>query len=323
MKTFYWLLKREFWEHRGGFLRAPLITGAIFLVLFIAGVSWLMMKISGVHGFTVNGDEMDAMFAQASAGNMAHAGQMVDGILAITLVIFLMVCGLVVLFYCLGALYDDRRDRSVLFWKSLPVSSTSTVLSKAVSAGVVAPLIAILTALVVCIVQLAILMIAFAAHGINCWQVLTNTHFLGTAIAAVGLIPLSALWALPSIGWLLLCSSWARSKPILWAILVPGIASMLLWWFSALGMVSSRVALAWSQVFGRLIGSVFPSSFLYWSNSGVNLVSITRSGDLTDATSIITKAYGLLATSNLWIGVAAGVVMIAGAIWFRRVRDDS
>ena len=51
--------------------------------------------------------------------------------------------GFVVFFYCLGSLYDERKDRSVLFWKSLPVSDRDTVLSKALSALVVAPTLAI------------------------------------------------------------------------------------------------------------------------------------------------------------------------------------
>jgi len=33
MKTFYWLVKREFWEHKGGFFWAPVISGIVFLEL--------------------------------------------------------------------------------------------------------------------------------------------------------------------------------------------------------------------------------------------------------------------------------------------------
>ena len=38
---------------------------------------------------------------------------------------------LVGVFYCLDALHGERRDRSILFWKSLPVSDLTTVLAKA------------------------------------------------------------------------------------------------------------------------------------------------------------------------------------------------
>ena len=50
-----------------------------------------------------------------------------------------IVLGVVVFFFCLGALFDDRKDRSVLFWKSLPISDQATVLSKVAMALVVAP----------------------------------------------------------------------------------------------------------------------------------------------------------------------------------------
>lgn len=321
MKTFYWLLKREFWEHRGGFLWAPVITGGIYLLFFLIGLVWALGMAR--HGFSMDGNEMGEMFAQAAAGHSQHVGEVLDGFIAFSVMLVLIVCGFVVLFYCLGALYDDRRDRSVLFWKSLPLSNASTVLSKVVSAGVIAPVIALVVGLLTALVQLVILLIAMAIHGVNPWQVLMQTHLLRMTVTAVSLIPLSALWALPSIGWLLLCSAWARSKPFLWAILIPAIANVLVWWFSVVGLFSTHFAAGWSRVLARLLGSVFPNSFLYWGEPDLHFDAMTNGGRLADSSQLIGNAYHLLASPSLWIGVLGGTVLVAGAVWLRRVRDDS
>src|SRR5206468_10746510 len=45
------------------------------------------------------------------------------------------------IFYCLDALYGERRDRSILFWKSLPVSDVMAVLSKLAIPIVILPLL--------------------------------------------------------------------------------------------------------------------------------------------------------------------------------------
>ena len=325
MKTFYWLLKREFWEHRGGFLWAPVITGAIYLFLFIIGlVSALVMGAH--HGIVIGGTDMQLLFNHADAGDLQQVSSAADGFLLFAATLVLMVSGFVILFYCLGSLYDDRRDRSVLFWKSLPVSNISTVLSKVVSAGVIAPVIAVLVGVVVAMVQLILLVLALSIHGIQAWQLLTLVHPIRVVFSILSLIPLSALWALPAIGWFMLCSSWARSKPFLWAVLVPAIAGVLLSWFGILGLLGRPTGWYWTQIFLRIIGSVFPGSFLLWGDNDHRLSAITN--DLGDGNPLLAIApvhtYGVLLTSSsLWVGVAVGAVLIAGAVWFRRTRDDS
>jgi ABC-2 type transport system permease protein len=228
-----------------------------------------------------------------------------------------MVLGFVVFFYCLGALYDDRRDRSLLFWKSLPVSDTATVLSKVVAATVLAPLIAIVVGTLTGIVMLLMFALALSFHGVGVWHLLTLSHPLQVIVNLVGSIPLYLLWALPTVGWLMLCSAWARSKPFLWAVALPVAAGIVIGWFNLLGTVNWSNSWYWRDIVARLLGSVFPGSWLS-QVAGIG-------GGPTDALSSlnVTHTYTILVSPNLWIGVAAAAAMLAGAIWLRRWRDDS
>ena len=124
MNTLPLLLKREYWEHRGGFLWTPVWMTASILILTVLGILSAEAFHANAHvhmGFSL--DELrDNISAHdwTEAGNALDMAQLVFGGLTSIGVFF------VLFFYLLGALYDDRRDRSVLFWKSLPVTDTST-----------------------------------------------------------------------------------------------------------------------------------------------------------------------------------------------------
>ncbi|KAB7762185.1 ABC transporter permease, partial [Xanthomonas maliensis] len=135
-RTFLWLLKREYWEHRGGFVWAQVITGgiAVFFALLGAVIGAVNAR-NQLSGVDFNAGDL--------SGYTRTLGQVGDGLLLGGIGIASVVLAFVVFFYALGSLYDDRRDRSVLFWKSLPVSDVQTVLSKAAWALLLAPLISI------------------------------------------------------------------------------------------------------------------------------------------------------------------------------------
>ena len=141
---FKWLLQREYLENRGGFFWAPLITGAIIvglnLILAVIG-SIAARRSMGSSGF---------VFDHADTHEVGQAlGAMGDGMLVGGVIVACIVLAFVVFFYALGCLYDDRRDRSVLFWKSLPVSDSQMVLSKVAWALVLAPLLAVAVGLLI------------------------------------------------------------------------------------------------------------------------------------------------------------------------------
>jgi ABC-2 type transport system permease protein len=321
MKTFYWLVKREFWEHRGGFLWAPIVTGAIFLILNVMAI--IAAEVIGArHNVHFGGNDIQMMMQHADHGDLAQVGAAADIAMISSMGMIGIVMGIVVLFYCLGSLYDDRRDRSVLFWKSLPISNTNTVLSKVISAAIVAPVIAVAVSIICGLLQLFLVAIVLSFHGLNVWQLLTLAHPFRAVGSLLSFVPLYALWALPAVGWLMLCSSGARSKPFLWAVAVPVVLGLLVSWFGIMGLFNLSTAWFWSNVVQRVLLSVFPGSSLVFDSRA--LESLNGMDDNNPLAVLApTHTYGLLASPNLWIGVVAGAVLIAGAVWFRRVRDDS
>lgn len=318
MKTFYWLVKREYWEHKGGFFTAPLVAGIIALVLnamaIVAAEVFGRRAMSDTH-FHSN---FERAFDQS---DMAQAGAVLDVTLYGVAIIILAVTAIVVFFYALGALYDDRRDRSILFWKSLPLSDTTTVLSKVASAALLAPAISIVIGVVCGLLLMIIVAIAGTFHGVNMWTLLMEAHPFRVIFNMVLLIPLYALWALPTLGWLLLCSAWARSKPFLWAIALPLGAGVIVSWFGLMGFAGLSSSWFWKNIVGRMLGSLLPGG---WINTTSPLV-IPGPDDPAGILQSLSLSYHYSALGNpsIWIGAVAGVVMIGGAVWFRRWRDDS
>jgi len=312
----FWLVKREFWEHRGGFLWAPLVTGGIFLLLNVMGI--ITMEVVGArHGISFGATgNLQHVISKMDAGDLSQVGMALDVAMYSAMALIFVVLGFVVFFYCLGAIYDERRDRSILFWKSLPLSDSETVLSKVVSATIVAPVIATLAGIAAGILQLLILAVTLSFHGVHVWQLLTLAHPFRVTTNMLGHIPLYLLWALPSVGWLMACSAWARTKPFLWAIALPVATGLLVTWFGIMGLFNLSAGWFWQNIVARALFSAFPGASLVGSD---NLIHSGKNNlDFMD----LGNAYQLLGSANLWIGVVAGAALIAAAIWFRRRRDE-
>ena len=326
-RKFPLLLRREFWEHKGGFFWAPLVAGGIFVLLSLMGFGVGEMAarratgnfdVSGDGGVQINGLDLSAITSNMDAEQIAHLGQGVDLSLLMASAWPFIVLAFVVFFYCLGALYDDRKDRSVLFWKSLPLSDSQTVLSKATSALLVAPLIATVAALATMIGFLVVASAMVLLHGGNPIELLWGP---GSPMLLVGeilaCIPMYALWALPTVGWLLLCSAWARSKPFLWAVMIPVFSGIFVTWFDLMSAFDLAPGWFWNNIVGRALLGTIPGGWLAADgievDSPLGLVQALHPAN----------TYAALATPQLWIGVIAGVAMIFAAIRLRRWRDDS
>ena len=313
----FWLVKREFWEHRGGFLWAPLVTGGIFLLLNVMGI--ITVEVVGArHGISFGATgNLQHVISKMDAGDLSQVGTALDVAMYSAMALIFAVLGFVVFFYCLGAIYDERRDRSILFWKSLPLSDSQTVLSKVITATVVAPVVATLAGIVAGILQLLILATTLSFHGVHMWQLLALAHPFRVTASVLAHVPLYLLWALPSVGWLLACSAWARTKPFLWAIALPVATGLLVTWFGIMGLFDLSASWFWQNIVGRALLSAFPGASMIASDDLIHTSS--RNLDFMDPQ----NAYHLLGSLNLWMGVLAGAGLIAAAIWFRRWRDDS
>lgn len=321
------LLRREFWEHKGGFFWAPIWAGGISLLLTLMALIFgeVAMRREAVSGLKVNGQvminglDLNLITEQMSPDDVQ---KLADGIsLSTASAMFwpLLVLGFVVFFYCLGSLYDERKDRSVLFWKSLPVSDRDTVLSKAISALVVAPTLAIAVGVACMVASLLVLSVFVLLHHGNPLALLWSPgNLLANAGVALAAIPVYALWALPSAGWLLLCSVWSKSKPFLWAIMIPVFAGVFISWFDLMNMFNLDSSWFWKNVVAHLLGGVFPGTWF----TAMELDGL-QPKELGNHLVLLKALYSVLATPQLWIGAGAGIAMIAAAIRLRRWRDDN
>jgi len=298
MSRFIWLIRREIWEHK-----------AIWVVPAIVLVCLLLAFMTGnVHLGPIGTMNAATPFGALPLEKQTKLLLLVYGGLA--LVVF-MVLGIVGFFYSLDSLYADRRDRSVLFWKSLPLSDAETVLSKFAVAVVVIPLIATLGAL------LAQLMVAAGgaamlelagASGRIMWQ--PEALLGGMAVAVLWCIT-AVLWYSPVVAYLMLASAWAPKGPFLWAVLPP----------VAISVFESVV-----------LGSKYAGTFFVYRLAGLYRLLDTGersvSGDAEtkihlsdiDLLGSLRDFYG---SADLWLGVVAAGLLLAATVWVRRYRDET
>jgi ABC-2 type transport system permease protein len=283
-RPFYWSVWRELWENHSVYI-APLIVAAVQVFGFAISTIGLAERRRGVL-------LLDDPAKQRAAIEMPYD-------LAAMMMLFI-VC-IVGVFYCLDALHGERRDRSILFWKSLPVSDLTTVLSKAIIPLAVLPVVAF--ALTVC-VQLIMLLMTSAnllMHGMS--PATTWAHFpvvQNWIVLFYGLVVL-ALWHAPIYGWLLLVSGWARRATFLWAVL-PFIAIQI---FEKITFGTSYFA---SILKHRLVGFA-PHAFGFHGQGHPTIDSLSQ---LTPGR--------YLSTPDLWIGLVVAVGFIATAVRLRRYR---
>ena len=316
--TLRWLLKREYWENRGGFLYAPLIAGLISLVMSSIGIAFGLFALN--RAARSGGLHVDGESVNVNGLDLALLTRNING-LDLTLVLSsawpFLVLAFVVFFYCLGALYDDRRDRSILFWKSLPLSDTQTVLSKVISALIIAPLIAVIAGIITMFGFMLVISLVALAHGGSPMTLIWGPASpLTLAAGHLAWIPVYALWALPTAGWLLLCSAWARTKPFLWAVMLPLFAGVIISTTKVMPLIGLTTGWFWQNIVGRLLLGAVP---------GMDLVYRLSAGegsrrDLESVVGLMSPASQLksLAMPELWIGAAVGAVFIFLAIRLRK-----
>lgn len=315
LATFTALLRREFWEHRGGLWSAQVWTTGIFLVLIV-----LLLLIGEAFRLKFFGNADMRWIAMINAEQLSAAGMiefrraMEIGLWGLS-VFNLIVLYFVVLFYCIGTLYDERKDRSILFWKSLPATDTQTVMAKLVTALLVGPLLALVFVFALHLGTLLLVGLYAALHGVNplpfLWQPAIFGRVWGQMLAT---IPVHALWALPGIAWLLLASSWAKRAPFVWAILLPVLAGVFYLMVEAALRLRVPSIWIWEHVVARIFAAPANPVLRPWQWRGDNPFAHAAGQEQLMAT---------LSATSTWVGVGIGVLLLGAAIWLRRYRDDS
>ena len=295
MKTFYWLIKREYWENRGSFLWAVVVSGAIIPVFTLLSIV-VTLLMGGKPDIMINGKHLitSELTTHMPDTHLTRLGQGLDVIMLMPGLLIGSVFFICRFFYCLNCLADDRRDRSILFWKSLPLSDRDTVLSKLFCAMLLMPAIALLTSILAGLLTTAIVCISISLYGAPSWSALwASAHPIRLFGALLASFPLAAVWSLPSLAWLMFCSAAARSRPMLWAILVPVGAGVVLAWLRVLDLPIPYLDQFWSHGVLRALLGITPGDG--WPHIE-NMSQLAHRTDIPNAILQSTADYGQLLT---------------------------
>lgn len=206
------LFQRESWEHPNLIWRLPVGLVILNVVLAIVSVS-LGLQYFGTENFKFEFNSQDLSFDQGGPGQAAAT---------FFLLSYFLLSQMVAIGYLLSALYEERKDRSILFWKSLPVSDFQVVLSKALMGLVVIPGLYLLAAMLTFMLVTVVLSLGmtFLLPGTALFD-----GFLMAGLAVGGealrVFALQIIWGAPVFLWVLLVSGLARGQPLIWAMGIP------------------------------------------------------------------------------------------------------
>ncbi len=289
MKTYAWLVRRELWENR-----------AIWIVPVVIGAALTLASLFGK--------------VDIEAVTMPDQRRVVGGMVLFAFgTAFYVVMGIYSTWYLLDCLYADRKDRSILFWKSLPISDTATVLAKLFTGLIVIPVVYFIAADVSTLLMAFIVSVrARSTLGSALWQ---PELWLQLQVSWLYLIVTSAIWYLPFAGWLVAVSAWAKRAVMLWSIL-PLLAAYLLerWFFGTHWIGSALLGRAveyGSHAFRGTDGNG-------WMGTVIDHDPITTSASIWERFDPL----GFLSSPATWIGVLVGIVFIACAIQLRLRRTE-
>jgi ABC-2 type transport system permease protein len=287
-RPFYWSVRREVWENRSIYV-APLA---------VAAVSFLGFLVS-LHGLARN---------VRSLGGMEPVHQHVGLVMPYAHVAWLLlVTGMLVgVFYSIDALHGERRDRSILFWKSLPVSDLTTVLSKASIPLVVVPLVTFVVIVGLHLIMLVFSSLVLAMSGLGVAAQRTLLPLFQMELVLLYGLTVMALWHAPIYGWLLLVSGWARRATFLWVVLPPLVL----------------LAVERGALHGSFFGSLLRERFIGFTGYAFTLQGTggVKADPHFIPLALLTPGR-FLSSPGLWIGLIFAAVFLAAAARLRRYRE--
>jgi len=282
-RPFYWSVKRELLEYRSIYL-APLAFAGVILfgfVFVLARLPHTMQTLSSLD--PAHQREALAQPYDVSAGLIMAAAFLVS------------------IFYSLDALYGERRDRSILFWKSMPVSDLTTVLAKASIPVFVLPILSFVITVVTQSIMLLLSCMVLLASGFSVAPLWTQLQLPQVLLMLLyHLVTAHMFWFAPFYAWLLLVSAWARRTPFLWAILPP----LAIGIFENVAFHSSR--------FFALINNRF---------SGGSDAVASMMGNFPFHPGMLLTVGAFLLAPGLWIGLAFAAICLAAAVRLRHYRE--
>ena len=272
-RPFYWSVRRGLWENRSIYI-APLAVAALTLFGYLIATM----------GFAF------------STTNLAQRRTALEDPLSFAAGVIMVTAFIVSIFYSLETLHGERRDRSILFWKSLPISDLTTVLSKASIPLVILPLLAFGIVVATQLLMVMLSSLVLLGSGLSIATLWTHA-FQMSLMLLYHLVAVHMLWYAPMYGWLLLVSGWARRAAFLWASLP---------WL-AIGVVE-KIAFNTTH-FAAWVGYRFSGDAAGGSFMGDN-ISMDPLMHLTPGK--------FLSTPGLWIGLAFFAACIIATARLRR-----
>jgi ABC-2 type transport system permease protein len=281
------LIKREIWEHRSIYV-TPIAIAVIVSLISLAGM------------VTVSAFDKEIDMALFSASSIAGDAERALAILTT--------------FYSLDCLYAERKDKSILFWRSLPITDAETVVSKLLTAIIVLPVVTVTAIIVTNLVNLIVSTVWVMIQGGDAAHLIWGSVSLfDNWTAALIVTVASAIWMSPLIGWFLFVSAFTRRSPLLMAFMPLIIIPIIEWIFF-------RSKVFASAVFGR--GEMIPlfremnfEHFFDEDRRKVNeeVISLLAHIDIGK----------FLVSPSVWMGVVVCGLFVTAAIYVRRYRDES
>jgi ABC-2 type transport system permease protein len=300
------LIKRELWEHR-----------AIYVTPIVIALVVSIMAITGQAVVSAFDQKVDIAILGASNLGVKERAAAITVLMTGIASLLVMAMWVLTIFYSLDALYAERKDRSILFWRSLPCTDAETVVSKLLTASVAIPLI---TFCVIVLTHLVVLVLAsmwLAVRGADAWHLIWGAApLLNNWTATLVFLLALPLWLSPFIGWFLFVSGFTRRSPLLVAflpiVILPMLEKSLVGtsaFFDAFFVRSGSLPL----FRGMSTGEIFGYKVDEWSLSGDVPVGLLSLMDLP-------RFFG---SPSLWLGLLVCGLFTAAAIYVRRFRDDS
>lgn len=322
MHSFVALLRRELWEH-ASLKGIPLTLLAFVLLANIAFVFLLAKSVGNLE--ILDQGEVSSLGSYIGFFTQLEPAQqtaIINSTMITTGMIINSVLLIVMFFYLLDSLYGERKDRTILFWKSLPVTNKETVLSKLAIAVIIIPVIIFFTTAVANFITLGIQSLVFYQNQYAANLLWQHTDVSGLSLFSIFLLIQQTIWYFPVMGWLLFCSVWCRKPPIIVAVLIPamlvfidnsflldtGISEILLerlplgLMSMQLGNESSLMAYNYSLNEQQLPG--------FNMSAGISVPSIN-------------EILSFFLNIKVWMGLLIGFFFTGMAISLRRWRDDS
>ncbi|MGB5255832.1 MAG: ABC-2 transporter permease [Woeseiaceae bacterium] len=298
------LIRREIWEHRSIYVTPTAIAS-------IVSLSVLAMLVFA-SGFA---KELDVAIFGAS--NLAGEGERKAALTAFfvgTSWLFLVGLAILTVFYCLDSLYGERKDKSILFWRSLPVTDAETVISKLLTAVFVIPVVAVMGIIVTHLVNLIITSIWVSMKGGDAGLLIWGSvplfdNWVAAFIVLVG----SGIWMSPFIAWFLFVSAWTKRAPLLMAFMPLILVPLLEWIFLRTRFFASAVLDRGDAI--PLFRTLDLESFFEEEHWRTGLDNISLLGHL--------DVVQFLTSPSMWGGVIVCGLLVTAAIYVRRYRDES